>query len=197
MTIRAFECVRPWDDVPVTIFANNLDHAHQIYREWVGRNRPGQPLQLAAIFPYGEDRLEVRPHLDKAASLGTAGVGYWDVSEGSWVIGDPRADPLGHLAPPESNVSFYRVEDPGEPDVLVFANSFEEATVLFQEWHRDAWGSPPERFTIEKRSRWELMGDQATLRDGLDAGITGVARADSDGVWRILPPDWEPIYGRV
>ena len=30
----------------------------------------------------------------------------------------------------------------------------------------------------------------------LGAEITGVARADNDGVWRILPPDWEPIYGR-
>ena len=40
------------------------------------------------------------------------------------------------------------------------------------------------------------MGEQATVRDGLETGVTGVARLDNDGVWRILEPDWEPIYGR-
>ena len=197
MTIRAFECVRTWDETPVTIFAKTLDEAERIYGEWACAHHEDQSPDLMMIYPFGEERLEVRPHLDRAASLGRPGVGYWDVSKGSWTIVAPHDDPAGDLAPPEGTVAFYLVQDEqGENDAQVFATSFEEATNLYCAYHTDCWGELPSKFTIHKRSRWELMGEQATLRDGLEAGVTGVAQSDNDGVWRILEPDWEPIYGR-
>jgi hypothetical protein len=128
--------------------------------------------------------------------LGVTGVGYWNRSKRAWAIARPQDEQLGELAPPEGRVGYYQVTaEPGD-DAMVFATSFEEATTLYCACHLDAWGSLPERFFIDRRSRWELVGERATLRDDLEAEITGVARRDNDGVLRVLPPDWEPSYSR-
>ncbi len=196
MTIKAFECTRFWDAVPVTIFANDLDEVEQLYRTWVETHHPGQRGEPDMVYPYGGDRLEVRLHLDAAAALNTIGVGYWDRAKHAWIIAGAE-DPMPRdLAPPEGRVSFYQIESDEGDDAKVFAMSFEEATALYCEWHRDRWGENPGWFTIHKRSRWRLMGELATLRDGLAAEIAGVAGWDNDGVLRILPPDFEPVLGR-
>jgi hypothetical protein len=196
MTIRAFEFTRTWDEIPVTIFARDLDDAEQIYRDWVRSHHPDQSGLPLMIFPYGEDRLEARPLLFEAATLGETGVGYWQGSKGAWIVGQPQHEQLGELAVPEGRVGYYQVTaEPGD-DAKVFATSFEQATTLYCAWHIDAYGSLPERFFIDRRSRWELVGEFATLRDDLEAEISGVGRFDNYGVRRILPAAWEPRFNR-
>jgi hypothetical protein len=196
MTIKAFECTRHWAEVPVTIFAHDLDEVDEIYRTWVATHHPEQRGEPDVVYPYSGSRLEARLLLDAAAALDTVGVGYWDRRKHAWVVVQAE-DPLpGDLAPPEGRVGHYDVKSDEGDDAKVFATSFEEATTLYIAWHADRWGEAPTWFTVHMRSRWELMGELATLRDGLDAEITGVARWDNDGVSRILPPDWEPVIGR-
>jgi hypothetical protein len=193
MTIRAFEFTRTWNEIPVTIFAHDLDDAEQIYRDWVRSHHPDQSGLPLMIFPYGEDRLEARHLLFEAATRGETGVGYWHPSKRAWAVGQQQVEQLGELAPPAGNVGYYQVTaEPGD-DAKVFATSFDEATTLYCAWHIDAYGSLPERFFVDRRSRWGLTGELATLRDDLEAEITGVARKDNEGMWRVLPPDWEPI----
>lgn len=196
MTIKVFEFECRWSEIPATIFANDPHEAEQIFREWAALHYPQQCGEPAVIYPFAESRLEARPLLDAAAALDVAGIGYWDSDRCAWVIASASEDAIGERSPPERRVGYYRVEDEGGDTKMVFAKSLEEVTAHYCAWHVDAWGELPTYFSIDKRSHWELLGQLATLRDGLEAEITGVAKWDNDGVWRILPPDWEPIYGR-
>ena len=196
MNIRAFECVRTHSEIPITVFGRTVHDAETIYQKWASKHDEDSPQDLAMIFPYGEARLAARPLLDAAAAQGIAGVGYWDAKRGAWNITDPSDHPRGDLAPPETSSSYYEVVSERDDKAMVIAPSFEQGAKLFVQWHCDRWGEEPQWFSIQKRSRWDLSGDYATLRDGLIAGMIGVAGIDNDGIWRILPPDWEPIYGR-
>lgn len=196
MTIKVFEFTRTSAEVPVTIFAHDLDEAEKQYRDWVKTHHPGHSTEPEMIYPYFGSKLKARPFLDAAAALGRVGVGYWKNGTRIWVIGGPEDKPSGDLALPEPRVSFYRVKAEEGDDASVFARSFEQATSLFSAWHLDRWGDLPTRFFIHTLSRWDLLGELATLRDDMEAELTGVAGRDNYGIWRILPPDWEPSYGR-
>ncbi len=196
MTTRVFECARSWDNTPVTVFARDLEHAAIIYAEWVKRHFPDKPHGATTIYAFGEERLEARPLLDAAASAGSFGVGYWDAAIHKWLVVQPDSIRLGELAPPLGQVTYFHVTCDEGDDALVFAESIVDASRLYDEWHRDRWGEPPTWFKIESRSRWELVGELATLRDDMVANITGVAAGDMDHRWRILPPDREQPLGR-
>jgi hypothetical protein len=194
--MQAFEITRTWSEVPVTVFAPTLDDATRIYRDWVEAHHPHQPAEPEMIYPYGGQWLKARVLLGEAVRLNIAGVGYWIPSEYRWSIRSPTDKPLGELAANETRVAYYRVEAEEGEDAMVFAGSFEQATSIYCVFHLDRWGEMPTRFSLRKMSRWSLVGEFVTVRDGMAAEITGVALRDGHGQWRILPPDYEPSYTR-
>jgi hypothetical protein len=194
MTTKAYEIFPTWSEIPVTIFAHDADEAERLFREWVGAHFRHQPATIESIYPFAGDALAARPRLAQGAALDVSGIAYWDLRKHAWTIAQPQDEPCGDLASPEGNAGYYFVKADEGDDAKIFATSFEEATNLYCAWHLDRWGELPERFYIQKGSRWELTGGLATLRDDLENVITGVAAVDNDGVWRVLPPDWEPSY---
>ncbi len=196
MTTRVFECARiNRDETLVTVFARDLDHAAMVYEEWAAQHSPERPLGAHTIYAFGEERLEARPLLDAAASAGKFGVGYWDEQQHKWLVGPPDGPRLGELAPPVGRVTYFQVDSDAGDDAIVFAENIVDASKLYDEWHSSRWGDSPSWFTIATRSRWDLVGEHATLRDDMIANVTGVAAGDMDDRWRILPADWEKPVG--
>ncbi len=88
-------------------------------------------------------------------------------------------------------MGYYRFEAEEGEDAMVFAESLEHATTLYCAYQLDRWGELPTRYSLRKMSRWDLHGEFVTLRDDMQADMSGVAFLDEHDVWRILPPDWE------
>lgn len=195
--MHVFEMIRDWaDEAPVTVFAGTVEEACRIYRDWVDAHHPSAPPQPTMIYCYHDQWRDERPVLARVAKQGRAGIGYWSATAERWLVGDPGDAPLGRLIEPTPNVGYYRFEAEEGEDAMVFASSFEEATTLYCAYQLDRWGELPTRFSVRTMSRWDLRGDLVTLRDGMEADITGVGMRDERGVWRILPPDWEPPVRR-
>lgn len=193
--MQVFEMVRDWAEEPVTVFANTLEEARQIYKRWIAAHHPDRPPQPITIYPFSAEWLGDRVVLGQAAKQGKAGIGYWRRPVGGWLIGAPGEVPLGDICEPEPRIAYYRFEAEEGEDALVFAESVEHATSLYCEQQVDRWGELPTRFSLRKMSRWDLRGELVTLRDDMEGEIAGVACQDEQGVWRILPPDWDPPLG--
>jgi hypothetical protein len=76
---------------------------------------------------------------------------------------------------------------------MVFAPGFEAALAVYDEWHRDAYGSQAEAVAIKQKPRWQLVMSMARLRDEMDRGLVGAARWDPEEGWHIVEPEWATV----
>jgi hypothetical protein len=189
--MKVFEIARSWADIPLTVVAPTLEEAERIHREWIEAHHLDRLIAPVSIFPYGEGWLKARPPLAKVAAENKAGIAYWDPGSGSWRVADPKDAPLGLLATPPGPIECYRFEATEEQKPMVFAETHEEAVTIFCWRYEIEWGEEPGWFLVRKLSRWDLVGDLATLRDDMDAGISGIAGKDENGHWRIMPVGWD------
>ncbi|KRA81225.1 hypothetical protein [Altererythrobacter sp. Root672] len=187
--IQVFEVALPWTEERITVFAEDLGHAERIYAEWILAHRPSEPACASLIYHYEGFNLEGRPELILARMTGTAGIGYWDTTTRRWLVVRPSDPPSGDLVRPPSLVKYHRVRATDGEELLVFAESFEEAVGYYVVWHLDEYGDVPSGIVINRKSRWQLVLALASLRDDMDAGVAGVARWTADEGWHIVDPE--------
>jgi hypothetical protein len=187
--MQVFEMVRSWGEEPITVFANDLRDAERIYQRWVEAHHPDRSIRPLMIYPYSGFNLEGRPELGFACERGAAGVGYWDRPGRRWLIAAPDSPLSPDLARPASAVKYHRVTDSDGEELMVFAESFEEAVGYYVTWCLEAYGDVPRGIVINRESRWRLVLALASLRDDMDAGVAGVARWTADDGWHIAEPE--------
>lgn len=120
-----------------------------------------------------------------------SGIGWWIDHRQGWIVGPGDGESRGWLNPPHTDVMCFRCSGPDFPELLVFATSPRQACEIFDERSRDAFGWEGELETMQRYVHWLLVGPQVTLREDMDAGLTGVGRECEDGFWRIFAPDHE------
>jgi hypothetical protein len=187
--IQVFELCRSWAEEHVTIFATDLRHAESIYFEWVKAHHPDRPTEAHMAFPCYGRWLLGRPELGAACRLGVTGVGYWHRSSSRWVIASPLDPPTGDLARTSRGVKYYRASATDGDELMVFAESMDEAAGYYLTWHIEAYGSAPDGMQIHQRSKWQLVLALAPLRDEMDAGEVGTAHWSADEGWHIVDPE--------
>lgn len=177
--------------LPVTIFAKNIGQAQEIFYLWHSHHAPFLAITETTITESSVSHLTDQPQLADAARAGIAGVGYWMGHRDGWCIRPADGDAPGVIAPLVPSVRFFvgKSDDVGE--VLVFAESQRDADKIYDEYHRDCMGWSDDAQDLADMSRWLLTGPKVTLREDMDAGLTGVGRECEDGNWHILPADYE------
>jgi hypothetical protein len=186
--MKVFETIRHWDERPVTVFASNLAHAEEIHVAWIKAHDPTKSTAPHMTHTYEGELLEARPLLASAAKLNVAGIGYFNPSLENWTIAEPGAKPKGPLVPPPSGIDYYSLSTDKAEHAMMFARSYDEAVTFYLAFHMEEYGQAPVHMEIRKRSRWELVGETATLRDQLEAGRSGMAGYTPQGLWRICEP---------
>jgi hypothetical protein len=187
--IPVFEMFRHWAEEPVTVFAKDLSEAESIYSAWIKAHHPERPVRPITVHPYAGFSLEGRPELVFACHAGKKGIGRWDRLGRRWAIAAPEDPPLGDLARPASSVKYHSVAANDGDELMVFAETFEEAVGFYVAWHLEAYGDVPGGIMINRKSRWQLVLALGSLRDDMDAGVAGVARWTADDGWHIVAPE--------
>ena len=186
---EVFEFGLSWSEELVTVFAVDVGDAERIYIDWIQAHHPDKPARASVIYHYAGVELEGRPELMRACSSGKAGVGHWVGTPGRWLIAGPDEPPAGDLVRPASAVKYHRVTATDGDELIVFAESFEEAVGYYVIWHLEAYGDVPQGIVINRKSRWQLVLALASLRDEMDAGEVGVARCTAEDGWHIVDPE--------
>lgn len=194
-TMMVFEFARGDSVPPITVFADELRQAEELFRRWSQAHDPEFNDGPPNVFPFNAQWLELRPLLRSAVKRVQPGIGYWDERSFAWVTHEPEDETDLPLAPAPGKVRLYRFDCEERLQELVFAMSYDEAVRLFCLHHIELWGSLPTSFTARETCRWTLSGPLAVLRDQLEAEITGVAQRDRAEGWRVLPADWEAPVG--
>lgn len=127
MPMQVFEMARSWAEEPLTIFAADVGEAQSIYAAWVETHHPERPTRPVMVYPYAGFLLEERPELIFGCSTGTAGVGVWNRVGRRWIFVTPGEPLIGDLMRPFSAVKFHQVSASEGDELMVFAESFEEA----------------------------------------------------------------------
>lgn len=189
--MNVFEMFRTWAEEPVTVLAETLEESLRIYAEWIDKHHPDRSDEPSMVYPFTGARLKARPRRAALANRSSPGIAYWNKTANCWTVSPPSGATVADLVEPEPLVSFFQLDADEESDMMIFADSFEGASSIFCAYQLARWGQLPTRFSLTKKSRWDLHGEFATLRDDMEADISGVGRRDYESKWRILPPDHE------
>lgn len=198
MTIKIFRMFSEGSPIPLTVFASSQEDAKLTYLEWVVIHQPHRPAwskEPSRVWRLSKKELAARPQLADAARAaarhGLDSVGYWLGHDRGWIALPTYCDRAGKISPYEPDVRYYLVEAEAGDDAQVFARDMDEALRLYDIWYRDAYGYHAADCTVRAVSRELLTGDQATLREDMDRGLTGIAGWTLAGGWKIYPPDHE------
>jgi len=177
--------------LPVTIFARNVSQAHEMFELWHSYHTPFLPITLTTISESSLRHLTDTPQLAEAARAGITGVGYWMGHREGWCIRPADGDTPGVIAPLLPTVRYFVGVSDEIGEVLVFAECRHDADKIYDEYHRDCMGWSDDAQDLTEMSRWLLTDAKVTLREDMEAGLTGIGRECEDGFWHILPPDYE------
>lgn len=191
MELHVYRFTRNRSAVPITVVAEDEDHARDLYEMWLRHHAPERASETKPIrVEELDDReLEDHPQLAELIEDSGPGIAYWISHEEGWHTGKPYKPMLGRLAPPDTPVRYYVFEADDGDDAEVFATSSEDALLTYYAYHESAFACRPSKVTFKEHSRFTLAGGKPALLDDMDAGLVGVAGWRPTAGWRIYPPE--------
>jgi hypothetical protein len=180
---------------PLTIVASGYEEARNIFAEWFEANCDGGDPREPKVTQLSLMQTAMQPQHADLARQGLSGVAYWLGHRAGWILAASQEPRKGQIAPPLCDVRCFVFTDEQE-ELLVFAPTVEAAHSIHVEWNLSNYGERGEFTGAQEVPRWLLQGPQVTLREDMDAGLTGVGSVSEDGLWHIFPADYEPELSR-
>jgi hypothetical protein len=189
MQLKIIEAWGLESSTPLTICARSVDRAEEIYAEWVDAHHPARARQPSRLVDRDKRWLADRPQLADVTRRGDEGVVYFIDHVLGFVVTFSWAPMAGEIAPPQTEVRYFRAETVDGDGAMLFARDPDEALRLYIIWHTNAYGRLPSEFSIEEASRWRLTGPLTILREKMDASMIGVAGWTLREGWDLYPAD--------